>query len=215
MKSINKVVILLFTALFLASCSGVKGPAIYTMGQSTSTGCETQEPGEVGACKVEGSISATAVPTQFDSSQVILPPTMPRKILPTQIATLEASKTVEPKIAQPYPTQSDAQGAITVDITPENLDQPGDQVIVDVSMDTHSVNLSMDLAKLASLSTDTGKKVRAILWDAPRGGHHVQGKLSFPTIVDGKNIFDQANSMTITIIDVDAKSRVFTWQLTP
>lgn len=111
-------------------------------------------------------------------------------------------------------TKSDIQGAVTVEITPDNLDNPGDTLIFDVSMNTHSVDLSMDLAQLAVLSTDTGKTVQATQWDAPRGGHHLEGKLSFPSTLDGKNLLDGAKSVTLTLNNVDAAARIFTWQLT-
>jgi hypothetical protein len=126
---------------------------------------------------------------------------------PTAIPT----QLVEP---QSELTKSDAQGAITVEIKPMNLDKPGDTLIFDVAMDTHSVDLSMDLAQLAVLTTDTGKTIQAIRWDGPRGGHHVEGKLSFPTTLDGKNLLDGARSITIIIKDVDSPARTFIWQIT-
>ncbi len=100
-----------------------------------------------------------------------------------------------------------------MEITPTNLKNPGDAVIFVVLMDTHSVDLSMDLAQLAVLSTDTGKTVQATLWDAPRGGHHVEGKLSFPSTKDGSALLDGAKSVTITITNLDAPSREFTWSV--
>jgi hypothetical protein len=51
-------------------------------------------------------------------------------------------------------------------------------------MNTHSVELDMDLAQLAILTTDTGKSV-ADRRDAERR-HHVGGTLSFPATVDGR-----------------------------
>jgi hypothetical protein len=110
-------------------------------------------------------------------------------------------------------TKSDAQGAVTVEITPTNLENHGDAVIFEVLMDTHSVDLSMDLAQLAVLSTDTGKTVQATLWDAPRGGHHVEGKLSFPSTKEGSDLLDGAKSVTITITNLDAPTRTFTWSI--
>ena len=110
-------------------------------------------------------------------------------------------------------TRTDQQGAITVEVTPLNLDNPSDQFEFDVVLDTHSVDLSMDLATLATLTTDTGITVQATLWDAPRGGHHVAGKLIFPAMSDGKSILDGATRLTLTIVDVDAPSRVLEWEL--
>lgn len=206
MKPAQKIIVVIsLMVLFLAACSVDKTPVKYSMAESTAAGCPTPLGGGIGACVLKASGTATIAATQPDQPAVIPSP--------TQTPTLEAVKTTKPKNALSYPTQSDAQGAITIEITPENLAQAGDQVIFDVSMNTHSVDLSMDLAKLASLSTETGKKVPAILWDAPRGGHHVQGKLSFPTTLDGKNLLDKAGRTTITIQDVDAQARIFTWQV--
>jgi hypothetical protein len=110
-------------------------------------------------------------------------------------------------------TRTDQQGAVIVEITPLNLDDPSDQLEFDVSMNTHSIDLGMDLATLATLTTDTGITVQATLWDAPLGGHHVSGKLIFPALKDGKSILEGAAKLTLTIVNVDAASRVFEWEL--
>ncbi len=116
--------------------------------------------------------------------------------------------------AKPSPLErSDAQGAVTVNVTPLNLEDPGETVDFKVSLETHSVDLGMDLATLAILSTDTGRSVGAIQWDAPRGGHHVEGILSFPAKVDGQLLLEGAAKITLTIKDLDAPERVFTWDL--
>ena len=108
-------------------------------------------------------------------------------------------------------TRSDVQGAVTVNVTPLNLDNPSDELEFDIALETHSVDLSMDLATLATLTTDTGITVQATQWDAPRGGHHVEGPLIFPATKDGKAILDNASELTLMITDVDALSRVFQW----
>ena len=110
-------------------------------------------------------------------------------------------------------TRSDQQGAIIVEITPLNLDNPSDQLEFDISMNTHSIDLGMDLATLATLTTDTGITLQATLWDAPRGGHHVSGRLIFPALKDDKSILEGATKLTLTIVNVDAPSRVFEWDL--
>ncbi|MBI5354030.1 MAG: hypothetical protein HZB50_15415 [Chloroflexi bacterium] len=107
----------------------------------------------------------------------------------------------------------DQQGAIIVEITPLSLDAPTDTFEFDVVMTTHSIDLIMDLAKLSTLTTDTGVSVEAAIWDAPLGGHHVEGKLIFPTTKDGKPILEGATKLTLTIINVDAPTRIFEWGL--
>ena len=107
----------------------------------------------------------------------------------------------------------DEQGAVVFEVTPLNLGTPADTLEFQVSMNTHSVDLSMDLAVLATLSTDTGVSLQALKWDAVPGGHHVSGTLIFPLAQDGKSILEGASKLTLTIADVDAPSRVFDWEL--
>lgn len=110
-------------------------------------------------------------------------------------------------------TRIDEQGAIIFEITPLNLVSPTDTYEFDVVLTTHSIDLSMDLATFATLTTDTGISVTSTLWDAPRGGHHVEGKLIFPAAKDGKPILEGATKLTLTILNVDAPTRVFEWEL--
>lgn len=110
-------------------------------------------------------------------------------------------------------TRIDEQGAIVFEITPLNLGTPADTLEFDVAMNTHSVDLSMDLAPLSTLSTDTGVTIRAVKWDATPGGHHVSGKLIFPAVSDGNSILDGASKLTLTIVNVEAASRIFDWEL--
>lgn len=108
----------------------------------------------------------------------------------------------------------DDQGAIIFEVTPLNLNQTtAESFEFNIVLTTHSIDLSMDLAATATLATDTGMIVNSTLWDAPRGGHHVEGKLFFPVTVDGKSILDDATKLTLTITDVDAPARVFEWEL--
>jgi hypothetical protein len=107
----------------------------------------------------------------------------------------------------------DEQGAIIFEITPLDLDTPTDTFEFDVVLTTHSIDLSMDLAPLSTLTTNTGISVEATLWDAPLGGHHVEGRLIFPATKDGKSILESATKLTLTIVNVDATSRIFDWEL--
>jgi hypothetical protein len=110
-------------------------------------------------------------------------------------------------------TLADEQGAITIKVTPLNLNGSAEALVFDVVMDTHSVDLSMDLATLATLTTDNRIIVQAVEWDAPRGGHHVEGKLIFPSTQDGKSILEGATKLTLAILNLDAPSRTFEWEL--
>ena len=119
----------------------------------------------------------------------------------------------QPAQGNEYQPQTDSQGAVTVEITPVNLSNPGDTLEFKVSMNTHSVNLSMDLATLANLVTDNGVSVEATKWDAPGGGHHIAGTLYFPASNNGKSVLEGATNITITIKDIDAPVRNFSWNL--
>ena len=110
-------------------------------------------------------------------------------------------------------SRTENQGAVTVKITPLNLDKPGDTLNFDVSMNTHSVDLGMDLSTLATLTTDTGLSIQAAKWEAPGGGHHADGTLSFPALKDGKSILDGAKQLTLTISKIDNATGTFTWDL--
>jgi hypothetical protein len=139
--------------------------------------------------------------------------TNPQSTPSEQINTQSVPASPEPADPSEDLARSDAQGAVTVSVTPLNLNNPSEQLEFDISLETHSVDLSMDLATLSTLTTDTGLTVQATTWDAPRGGHHVQGKLIFPAIQDGKSILEGTSKLTLTITNVDAPTRVFEWQL--
>lgn len=141
----------------------------------------------------------------------------------TLLPTLPATTTTQASAA--LPTQqagaqviqlaelTDSQGAVTVVVKPLELDSSQDTLSFEVTLDTHSIDLSMDLAALATLTTDTGMTVLAARWDAPLGGHHVSGILAFPSSIEGKTILDGASQLTLIIKDVDTAERVFTWDM--
>lgn len=109
--------------------------------------------------------------------------------------------------------QADEQGAVTVSVTQLNLNGPAETLDFYVAMDTHSVDLSMDLAEQAELTTDTGLVVVPASWNGAQGGHHVSGTLSFPAAIDGHTVLNNVTLLTLTLRDVDAAERIFTWQL--
>lgn len=108
---------------------------------------------------------------------------------------------------------ADNQEQVTVTVRPLNLAGSEETLKFEVSMDTHAVDLNMDLAASASLIADNGDTVQAILWDAPRGGRHVTGTLVFPASLNGKPLLQGVKKLTLTIKNVAATERVFTWIL--
>lgn len=165
--------------------------------------------------------SASATPPQIPAEPTPSLGTMPASTKTVQLVT-NPTPTDDPSIlATPFPnmggdsslSQIDTQGMIVVEVTPLNLDNTGGMLEFEVAMNTHSVDLGMDLADLGTLTTDTGVVVQAVLWDAPRGGHHVEGTLQFPAIKDGTPVLEGAKQIIINLRDIDAPMRTFTWQL--
>ena len=110
-------------------------------------------------------------------------------------------------------TVADDQGKVTVAVTPVKLTGSESTLDFEVVMDTHSVDLSMNLVDLATLTTDNGRSVAAVSWDGVSEGHHVTGVLSFPASVDGATLLEGASRLILTIRDVDAPLREFSWSL--
>jgi len=110
-------------------------------------------------------------------------------------------------------TRIDEQGAVVFAVTPLNLESPRDTLDFEVVMETHSVDLSWDLAAQAVLRTDTGLEVQATSWPVG-GGHHYSGTLSFPaTTAAGESVMDGVDVLTMVIRDTDVPERMFVWEL--
>ncbi len=107
----------------------------------------------------------------------------------------------------------DQQDAVIVEVTLLDLSEASASLDFEVALNTHSVNLSMDLAALSTLSTDNGLTIAATRWDGPRGGHHVRGTLSFLINPDDKSSLAGAHRLTLTVRDLGAPTRIFEWDL--
>jgi hypothetical protein len=141
-----------------------------------------------------------------------LPPTSsPQDPAATPTPPAESSETLPTEDL----TQIDEQGMVTVEVTPLNLSNPGDTLAFEVALNTHSVDLSMDLAPLSTLNFGNGTSLPASLWDATRGGHHVSGKLVFPALLNGRPVLENAGDIQLVIKDLDAPERIFSWKLDP
>lgn len=85
-----------------------------------------------------------------------------------------------------------------------------------IVMDTHAVDLDgYDLARLAVLRIDGGTELSPVSWDAPPGGHHREGTLTFPAEQGGKPLITaQTRSIELIVRDVaGVAERVLTWRL--
>ena len=112
------------------------------------------------------------------------------------------------------PTQRNGEGAVTVDVTWENS-ADSDSITFSVAMNTHSVELDgYDLSKLASLRNGRGQEVKPRGWEAPPGGHHRSGLLTFPSSDgSGKPLLDGGSRrLELVIRDVaGVRERVLAW----
>ncbi len=80
-----------------------------------------------------------------------------------------------------------------------------------VTLDTHSLDLDgFDLKELARLRLDGGAWVRPTLWDAPMGGHHRSGTLTFGSL-DPQSLAT-ARVVELEIRDVGVPSHLLRWE---
>jgi hypothetical protein len=183
----------LFLAGFLAACGSEPAAQLPVVAAAEEAVGESSAPEETTVLETavdeQGAISVAGDEQAADDESTVL----------EQTAVLE--------------TAVDEQGAVTVAVTPSDLSQEATTLAFEVTMNTHSVDLGMDLAELATLTTDNGRTVSATLWDAVPGGHHVSGVLTFPVVVEGTAVLEGAAELTVTITNVDAPSRTFTWLL--
>ena len=84
--------------------------------------------------------------------------------------------------------------------------------VFDIKLDTHSVDLDgLDLAD-AVLTNDRGEHLAATPWEAPRGGHHREGALSFSG--DAATFFADTRWIELTVNGVGSvPERVLRWEL--
>jgi hypothetical protein len=109
--------------------------------------------------------------------------------------------------------RTDSQGAVEFVVTPLNLSASTETYEIEVAMNTHSVDLTWDLAAQSTLKTDTGLEVQGQRWPAG-SGHHYEGTLTFPAqTADGQSLLEGAKSLILTIRDTDVDERVFIWEL--
>jgi hypothetical protein len=166
------------------------------------------------ACSSVSPKVATPAPASSSSTTSDLPaPAATAGSVETSSLTPQTAESTDQPAAIEDLVRIDEQGAVVVEVTPVNLASPGELLEFEVALNTHSIDLSMDLAPLATLTTDSGKTVQASQWDAPMGGHHVSGRLIFPTTVDGQPVLNGANQLILTIKELDVPERVFTWDL--
>lgn len=139
--------------------------------------------------------------------------TVPSSGLPAPASPMPASGPSGARL-----TQVNTEGAVSIKVTPINLEGSGGTLEFEVALNTHSVDLSFDLAALAVLRNDRGDEVAGAAWDGGRGGHHLSGRLSFPTRDGRGNPLVAADTRYIKLLIRDVAGvpeRVFRWELKP
>ncbi len=141
--------------------------------------------------------SGAAIPTPA--------PTQVPTVLPT--AAVNSSKP-SGKSSSALATKSNSGGSVDVDVTPTALNV-GEPITFDVAMNTHSVDLSDDLTKIAILRDDAGKEYKPMAWDGGEaGGHHREGVLKFAALTSKPKYVE----LVITGL-AQVPERVFRWDL--
>jgi hypothetical protein len=109
-------------------------------------------------------------------------------------------------------TQTNEGGQVTIKATWQG---PSTGPVFEIVMDTHAVDLDgYDLKQLAVLRIDGAREAQPISWEAPKGGHHREGSLTFPTTAaDGRPLIG-SDTRTVELIIRDVAGvteRVFRW----
>lgn len=162
----------------------------------------------VGLAACGGAASAATVPS---AGRGATPESVVESNQPDDAAGAGAIAQVRALIL-PAGTVVDDQGAVEVAVTPlgDQSAQLG-SLVFEVVMNTHSVELGMDLAARATLTTDNGLTLTGQRWTGGEG-HHVTGLLLFPLpLGDDGNRLATANRWRLTLRDLDTSERTFEW----
>ena len=102
--------------------------------------------------------------------------------------------------------QNKTMGVVEVTLTPENV-EPGEEIVFDLAMNNHSIDLDYDYIKIVTLLDDQENEYKPSEWTGNTSGHHVSGKLKFSPIQT------QTSSITLKIDGVDNQKETFEWKL--
>lgn len=106
-------------------------------------------------------------------------------------------------------TQKDSANGVTVAVTPAIIAADAKLWEFKVVLDTHSQDLSDDLARSAVLTDGKGKEFKAIGWEgAAPGGHHRAGVLKFDAIAPRPQVVELRINRA-----GEPKARAFRWDL--
>jgi hypothetical protein len=120
---------------------------------------------------------------------------------------------IAPAAAAPgVAAQTSEGGQVTIEATWRG---PSAGAVFDVVMSTHAVDLDgYDLTQLAVLRVNGAGEIHPANWDAPKGGHHRQGTLTFPTTASDGSALIGPDTRTIELVIRDiagVPERVLRW----
>ena len=132
---------------------------------------------------------------------------MSRLILRTFVLLAAFAAWTGPNAAASMAPQTTTESAVTVKVTPKNLQ--GQTWEFDVTFDTHTQPLNDDLSKTAVLIASDGKQFPPVSWTAdPSGGHHRKSVLRFNALTSSPSVLE----LRITRPG-ESKPRSFKWEL--
>jgi len=95
------------------------------------------------------------------------------------ISTENSSIQTEETAPESFSEQKDETGPVTVTVEPK-LNRGDTEWNFEITLQTHSVELDMDILESVVLLDTTGEEVKPVAWDGdPPGGHHRTGILRF------------------------------------
>jgi hypothetical protein len=105
-------------------------------------------------------------------------------------------------------TITNDENSVTVEVTPLNFEY-GKPVVFDVALNTHSVSLDFNVDEISLLRDGLGNANNALRWEGtPPGGHHRNGRLTFPSVPEGAGYIELVLEGISNIPE-----RVFKWSL--
>lgn len=100
-----------------------------------------------------------------------------------------------------------SQNGLTVAATLQSFSY-GEQVRIDLSLNTHSGDLSFNPSNVATLKDSNGIRYAATAWSgSPISGHHASGTLIFP-VLNGK-----PSTVALALTNVYGADWLFEWDL--
>lgn len=108
-------------------------------------------------------------------------------------------KKYDPKISE--------GASVVVEATPKTLSHLAEKTIIEVSLNTHSVDLNYDFASIMILQDDLGNIYPAIEWSGPSGGHHIYGDIIFD------KINPEASSAILIIKSLNGVDHRLSWKI--